>query len=440
MNFGTYNTPFSPSSLWNSIPVNPTFSSYQIPLPVGTYDPYVGSGAWSTGVFQAQPTDAAQTVYPPAGGHLWVADAEANYSSITIPHWPAATTGATGSDGHCDIIDEANNLIHSFTGLIYDTPNTRWTATQYTCAPLNGTGWATPSSYMQGARATGVPTCAGLVRAAEAIDGADHYMHALTMSLSNTALSPTTPGYVFPATSADSSYNTNTGQIPEGSLMMLPPSFNCAAIASTQLRKIARTLQIYGAYVVDRNTNTPFVIYVENGATFDINAGSNATNVKADLYTVSNALRQATTTTFIPGGTFTPTQNLNRLSLRGTWAKAAGAALGVYDVTRQAVVWPVGLGGVAQYNGSNRMFDYVAWAAPVIGSPYVFTAKCTGDAKIKFRVLNSSTQAIIADSGQLIDGQTFTFNWPTTGQYIMISAWSGDGTTESTVSGTVLRV
>lgn len=51
--------------------------------------------------------------------------------------------------------------------------------------------------------------------------------------------------------------------IPYGSLMMLPPDFP-ENQSNLDLRKVVKTLKMYGAYVVDRNVGTPFVIYVEN--------------------------------------------------------------------------------------------------------------------------------------------------------------------------------
>ena len=47
---------------------------------------------------------------------------------------------------------------------------------------------------------------------------------------------------------------------------MLPPDFKLDKITDLKLLKVVKTLMKYGAYVVDRNDNSPFVIYVENGA------------------------------------------------------------------------------------------------------------------------------------------------------------------------------
>src|SRR5690606_36727540 len=107
-----------------------------------------------------------------------------------------------------------------------------------------------------------------LIRKHEIDNGDSMYRHALAMSLSFNALSPN-PTYGFPATSADTNAaRENSGRIPEGALMMLPPSYDTQKIVTPALRKVAETLKTYRAYVVDRNFGTPYFIYVENGAGF----------------------------------------------------------------------------------------------------------------------------------------------------------------------------
>ena len=56
----------------------------------------------------------------------------------------------------------------------------------------------------------------------------------------------------------------NSGQTPEGALLMLPQSFDIDKTRNATLKKVAKTLKTYGAYVVDRNHGTPFAIYFEN--------------------------------------------------------------------------------------------------------------------------------------------------------------------------------
>jgi len=105
---------------------------------------------------------------------------------------------------------------------------------------------------------------------------------------------------VFPATSADSAASTAyLGDIPEGSLLMLPASFDVSSLGSATLKKVARTLQTYGARVVDANTGTRFVIYVEGvESTFtlctdysDCNSSNWSNTYAGELNKIADALR-----------------------------------------------------------------------------------------------------------------------------------------------------
>lgn len=266
----TYDRPFGVNSLWNIRPRQVALG-YSV-IPTSKYYPLVGTGQYSTTAFEAKPTDSPVTVYPPAGKYgVWDPDSESNLPSITIPHWPADTVPASGTDGHADIVDAANGIVHSF----WQLRNTggRWTAVQYAWSRLDGRGWGDGVHYFQGSRAAGVPSMAGLIRKNEINDGASQYYHALAMSLTYTGMSGDNQ-YQFPATSGDRTWKENSGNFPTGSLLMLPPSFDESKITNRDLRKVVKTLKTYGAYVVDRNVGTPFYIYVENGTNFTLHKGA----------------------------------------------------------------------------------------------------------------------------------------------------------------------
>ena len=98
--FGTFEHPFAADSLWNSRPIKPVLGTWIIPSvsnPRGSANkmfPAIQAGAWSTGVYRAQPTDPARTVYAPAGkGGILDSDSGEYRQSITIPHWPADAVG-----------------------------------------------------------------------------------------------------------------------------------------------------------------------------------------------------------------------------------------------------------------------------------------------------------------------------------------------------------
>lgn len=266
MTYGTFAQPFAANSPWNRSPVNPVFGAATIPT--SSYDPAIQGGAYSTGVFNASATPPypAMLVRAYPGKTINDTDGYKQIQSIAIPHWPPSLFAATGADGHADIADESSDIIHSFYQL--KRIDGIWYCSQYSSCKLSSIGWPTPAKPTQGSRAVGVPASAGLIRSHEINDGALWYSHALAMSLTYNALSKVSVnpiGIDGLFTAHDSDVSRNYGQIPYGSLLMLPASFpeNQSNLA---LRKVIFTLKKYGAYVVDRNDGTPFNIYVENGS------------------------------------------------------------------------------------------------------------------------------------------------------------------------------
>lgn len=440
-NFGSFQRPFSPDSPWNSRPVNPVLGTAVIPA--STYYPSVAGGAWSTAAFEASPEDAPMIVTGTNAQGVWDPDSEVYRPTITIPHWPAETQPATGSDGHAEIIDTAAGVIHSFWGL--KQVNGAWVTNQYAWTPLAGRGMGDPSHYYQGARAAGVSTIGGLIRIHEANDGAAMYKHALAMSLDFTGLSAS-PTYQFPATSTDSNAaTTNSGQIPMGARMMLPATFNAQALATPELRKIAETLKAYGAYVVDRNTGTPFVIYVEIGADFKLhkNGWSNAT--AADLDTIRAALRPMQSASSwldgnnAPSTTVTATA-LNLLSMRGAWWRTKGTVSGEFDTWRQALVFPATSTLIEQANATGRAMNPVSWALPAAGESYRLSLAATGGATFRMTVADKVTGVMVYDSGYLADGDVVNFTWPV-GTSFKVTTWGRSGTAnvESTLRPTLVK-
>ncbi|HJV27119.1 MAG TPA: Atrophin-1 multi-domain protein [Aromatoleum sp.] len=438
--WGSYLTPFSANSPWNSRPVNPQFSSFVIPK--ASYYPAVAEGAWSTGMFLAEPNDPPVTIVGPDNSKgVWDPDAETYYPSITIPHWPIDVVPASAADGHADVVDPTTGIIHSFYRLSQNTTG-QWVAKQYAWTRIDGRGWGTPAHYMQGARAVGVATSGGLMRKHEINDGQTMYNHALAMSLTYSGLAPN-PTYVAPATAADSNAaSTNTGQIPEGSLVMLPPSFDVRTINTAALRKVAETLKTYGAYVVDRNSGTPYVIYVENGSGFNLNKGGWNSTAAADLERIRVALRQVVSVDgWLDGAeqSYTPDFNLNRLSMRGTWTLKSGTVPGAYDTWQQAVAFPATATPSVAVNTTNRGLHSVLWALPAAGQPYRFRAVTTGGALLRMKLLSRSTGALLFDSKDLANGQTADFAWPAGNVNLVLTATSGVGD-GSSAAGELLRV
>lgn len=438
--FGTFSKPFAAHSPWNSRPVDPVLGSATIPK--SDYYPTVAAGPYSSTAFEAKATDGPVVITGNSTSGVWDPDSEVYRPSITIPHWPAGVVPATGSDGHAEIVDVTSGVVHSFSQL--KQVDGVWKATQYAWTPLNGRGMGDPSHYFQGARAAGVSTLGGLIRKSEANDGASMFKHALAMSLTFNGLAAN-PTYVFPSTSSDTNAATaNTGQIPMGSLMMLPASFNAQALATPELRKVAETLKTYGAYVVDRNYGTPYVIYVEIGADFKLhrNGWSNAT--ANDLEVIRTALRPLQSAASWVDGADKPaavtSTSLNLLSMRGYWYRSKGTQTGSFDTWRQALVFPATTTPIEQSNTGGRAYAGVKWAAPVAGDSYRLSVTATGGARLRTTITDKATNAVLYDSGDMSDAQTADFTWPAAASFkISTYAKSGVAGVESTVSAQLVK-
>jgi hypothetical protein len=433
--YGSYQRPYAVNSLWNSRPLNPVFGTFVIPK--SSYFPTVSSGAYSTGVFLAAATDQPMTVVgtsSTATTTTGVADPDSGGARvITIPRWPAGVLPASGSDGHADIVDPVTNTIHSFWQL--KQVNGRWTAALYSWSNLAGTGWGDPAHYYQGARAVGIPASAGLIRKHEINDGLPTYTHALAMSLTYNALANgvDSPAYVFPATSADNSAASNTGSIPEGALLMLPQSFDSSAIVNANLKKIVETLKLYGAYVVDRNVGTPYVIYVENAAGFtlmpngwDNTIASQLDQIRASLRQVQSAPAWVDGNGNPAGDAITAQQNMSVLSLRGPWYKQSGTATATYDSATQTLLFGATTTRTVHSNANNTGLTRVKWAVPVAGTYVRFSVSATGGAKLCLHVSAAGTQTF--DTTDLGDGQSVRFLWPANAEVTLIATSGTNGT------------
>lgn len=437
-----YSKPFSIDSLWNSRPISPSFSNFVIPT--SKYHPLIDSGAYSSGCFLADSKSAPVNIVPAPGQKgVYDADAEVYQPRVVIPHWPDNLEAATGGDGHADIYDVSSGIVHSFWKL--KKIDGVWTANLYAWSPINGSGWGNPAHYYQGARAVGIGACAGIIRKAEFESTDSIYPHALAMSLAQNGAGK---GYVYPATSADNYSSTNTGQIPEGALVMLPGSFDISSLKTPELIKIARTLKVYGAYIVDTNDSTPFVIYAEMGS--GLNLHKNGYNLKAvnDLHLIRQSLRMVTDVKSWVDGfgkPFTPEKNLNILSMRGSWSMKRGNTwdfsdpmIGKYNTWKQAIVFGPTTTPLVQSINSGRAISQVHWAKPKAGERFKLTAITTGGGKLRLIIYDKQWKTRV-DTYNIENGQSISFEWPAGELFINLTATSGVGK-GSSVGGTLLRV
>lgn len=431
--FGTYDKLFSAQSLWNSKPVAPVLD-LTVGIQPSTYQPTIAAGGYSIGVFQSKVTDPTVTVYPPTGTQGISDPDSAGYrASITISHWPANVQAAIQDDGHADITDESTGIIHSF----WQLKNTagKWTAALYSWSPISSTGWGTPSHYYQGARATGVVPSAGIIRKFEVSDGASSYSHVLAISLTYNSLSAS-PTYIFPATSADGDAAwMNSGKIPEGTLLMLPANFDTSKMTPA-IKKVAETLKIMGARVVDRNVGTPYAIYVEIGSAWNLmpNGWDNAINDQlVSIQKNLHPLKSSNGFTDANGVAFTPSLNVNNISMRGPWTlQSTGTASGTFDTWTQQLNFPPTSKQIVQYTVGGP--SSVTWAARVPGASQKLSVKATGGATINFAIYGGGS---VVHSVTLGDGQSDVFPWPVSGWMVMQAISGVSANTGSSVVATM---
>jgi hypothetical protein len=429
--WGTYYRLFAANSPWNSRPVKPVLGTNQVRKPLfnPSWVPSITNGNYSTAVFKATSSDQPMTVYGTTSAGVGDPDT-GKFRNVTLPRWPANVVPAPGSDGHADIVDSVTGIMHSFFKL--KMVNGKWTATMYAWTRIDGSGWGDAMHWSQGARASGVAPAAGLIRAHEINDNTPNYTHALAVSLPHHTLSNgiLRPAYVHPATTTDSDAIINTGLIPMGSRLMLPDSFDANAMSTPQLRKIAATLKLFGAYVVDRNYDTAFTLYVESGTNFNImpnGAWSNA--VVADLEKIRAGLREVVGAQRWVDGNGANLGGINRgnlLSMRGAWVNPGTtvAGPGAFDTWQQAVVFPYTTKKLSQINYSTGL-SKVSWAQVTPGTRLRFTAETTGGASVRLQVRINNV--VEFDTGYLLNGVSSAFTWPknATGANVVVQSESG---------------
>jgi hypothetical protein len=410
--WGTFETPFAATSPWNSRPIEPSFGDATIPP--AQYAPAIESGKWSTGVFETVQERSKPVTITGAGGRpgLWRVDDQI-FRDVILPRWPESVRPASGADGHAEVVDTEAGVVHSFWKL--RDVSGKWGAEQYAWTRLDGTGWGDPAHPMQGARAAGVPALGGLIRTREVNDGEPLYRHALAMSLPTTALSPS-PAYVFPATSADTeAQQVNTGSIPEGALLMLPPAFNTKRISDVRIRKIAETLKTYGAYVVDRNDSTGFVVFAEIGCGLDLHARIWNANAVADLEQIRVALRPVVSARiWLDGNDKIVEQNrpANLVSMRGPWSVANGNATVSFDSWSQRLVFERASPSAVVTSTLPVGVTSVTWARPVPDKPYEVACLTHGGARCRLVVTRHGTGHVLVDTGELGHEGRSSFVWP----------------------------
>ncbi len=245
--------PFDAKSPWN-MPIGSEAKFEPVRSPKWTtealkYGLLINSTDGSIPVYIATPSDPVRNIYRTDGKIAF---------QMRIPD---AATPAPGVDAHLSLIDETHTYV-------IEMLNAKRRSDRDIEAPnpnkidLHGSGIF--KDY-HGSCAYGGSCTAGLIRKGELTNG---IRHALSITIDPAALNKNAHGkpYVWPANMADDGDGrtyTDTGNVYMGSLLAIPPNVNIQKIAGppgTPLYELAKALQDYGVYVIDRGN---FNIYAE---------------------------------------------------------------------------------------------------------------------------------------------------------------------------------
>ncbi len=163
---------------------------------------------------------------------------------------PLETKPPPGSDGNTVIVDWSTRRAISMHQPVKQ-PDGSWSATWVTVADLNGTG--VPP---QGGNGSGASHLAGVVEMDEIRNG--YIDHALVFSTDIACLGVRR----YPARKTDGPSNRRDC-VPEGARIQLDPSIDVDSLAvSPGVKTVARALQEYGAYAVDKG-GAPMALYFQ---------------------------------------------------------------------------------------------------------------------------------------------------------------------------------
>jgi hypothetical protein len=286
--------PFDADSFWKrGLPVDQSGMAFQDDPSIRTAGAWVNTGAYSQYIAKATAADPLATVTDIGhGGEKFQCRIPA---SVQIP---------SGTDAHLEVIQPDGRYCYELFGAAKQSSGA------YTCQRRAVVDlWGKGEGPANGVRANGTPAVGGVIRAWEINPADPRYTgsidHAIAFALPATLLymnaaqytadgstagyygSGVTdaprqpghlvgksragfmrqPGYVWPATEQDwDSPTSYSGTIPMGSLWTIPASVNIAAIIMRngqllppQAVMLAKAIQDYGAYVIDRAGDIAFV-------------------------------------------------------------------------------------------------------------------------------------------------------------------------------------
>ncbi len=400
---------FSPQSPWNLTPVAPVLGKDVVPA--AKQKPWIEEAAYASKIFVAKAGDVPVTVRAKR-----IANALEG-ADVLIPRFPADTLPATGTDGHCEVLD--GDDLHSFFAL--RKVSGQWICDKYAYSSVSGSGWGTVANP-DNSRAAGCSTAGGLLLKSER--GMKVVPHALAIGLDKNGIKA---GPIWPATLEDYA-GGYSGPFQIGALLMLPASFDAEALALEESRTIARTLKLYGGRIVDATQDT-MNIYAEIGSGWNQSYvdGKYVQGFNPDMEAIKAALRQVVSQDGWKdrdGKPFTPTppRSTNLLSLRGPWKAYPGSKMfGRYDARSdlyraEATTEALAIQQNLWFHDETDKFGWqkACWNLnPEPGAKYILRAIGDGAITAKMQVKKTNYKATYVGTDKLAPGESTTITWPT---------------------------
>jgi hypothetical protein len=426
-NTALFLSPFSSESLWNARPINPKFAD-------GVINRTTNWAMISDGDFGAVLYPARVSDPPVIIRGVSVID-EIVTRDILLPHFPAGVTIPEGSDHEVVIYDSTTQLLHSFWQM--QRNDGTWTARSYACERIDGLGWSSPSRPYN-IRAAGCSPVAGALRAWELNE--PYPKHALAMSLDARSIladSASSGGPVFPATGQDAGFpyrGSAPNAWPMGTRFMLASSFDVDSLSALGARKIAQTLQQYGAYLIDTSPGgCTFLGEYHGGWSLASAATDPFTGVwrdNNDLAAIVAGLRSITRVEGWLNGNGNPFKPIpwaamQLLSMRGPWTVVTGSANGAFDTAQDYFIAPA----TGAYSVMQRVLYepcrtspqgwWWNWAhsngwftTPTPGQKYLLTINGAGSLSASFSIRSPDSSLIYFNSSITLPAQQQTFTWP----------------------------
>lgn len=160
------------------------------------------------------------------------------FDGVDVPI-PVGARPHQGSDGAMVVVDQGTRQAFEFWQA--QDNGDQWATSWGAVTNIDGSGWG------GGATASGASRLAGVVRIEEIANG--EIPHALAVATSDACAGTFRP----PAISTDGR-SSRSDCIPEGTRIRLDPSVDLGALTlAPAVRTVARAMQTYGAFVVDRS-------------------------------------------------------------------------------------------------------------------------------------------------------------------------------------------